>query len=338
MAVVCGLAFGLPEGARSENGATLSDVRARGHLNCGVGEGGLTGFSVRGADGAWSGFDVDFCRAIAAAVFDDPTRVRFVPLSATARFDALRAGEIDVLSRNTTWTYSRDTELDIDFGAVTYFDGQGYMVHRALRATSVLDLPRGAIVCAVNGTTSIDVAQEFSMVRDLGHRVQGHPDLTAAGAAYARADCDAITSDASGLSALRAGWQRPEDHVLLPELISREPLGPAVRGGDQRWAALIRWTHYIMVAAEGEGITQAIAREGRLRSQSLEQRRLMGKDPEFGNGVGLPPDWAHRVLVHLGNYGEVFARHLGRDSRLRMSRGLNELWTRGGLQYAPPLR
>jgi general L-amino acid transport system substrate-binding protein len=324
--------------AAAQNGATLADVRARGYLACGVGEGGLIGFSVRGADGAWSGFDVDFCRAIAAAVFDDPARVRFVPLSATARFEALRAGDIDVLSRNTTWTYSRDTELDIDFGAITYFDGQGYMAHRAARAGSVLDLPRGALVCAVTGTTSIEMAEEFSAGRDLGHRVQGHPDLPSAGAAYARGDCDAITSDMSGLSALRANWQRAEEHVLLPELISREPLGPAVRGGDQRWAALVRWTHYVMVAAEAEGITQTIAKERRMRSQSIDQRRLMGHDPEFGNGVGLAPDWAHRVLVHLGNYGEVFARNLGPGTRLRMQRGANELWTRGGLQYAPPLR
>jgi general L-amino acid transport system substrate-binding protein len=314
---------------------TLNQVKNRGQLLCGVGT-GLAGFGIADAQGNWSGLDVDLCRAISAAIFDDPAKVKFVSLSAKDRFTALQAGEADVLSRNTTWTMSRDTSLGLNFGPINYFDGQGFLVRKKLNVKSAKELA-GATVCTQQGTTTeLNLADYFR-----ANNMKYEPVVFATNdetiKAYDTGRCDAFTTDASGLYAERLRLANPDDHVVLPEIISKEPLGPGVRHGDDQWFDIVKWAHYAMITAEELGVTKANLAD-MLKSTNPEIRRLLGVEGKFGEAIGLTNDWAARIVKHVGNYGESFERNVGMASRLKIARGQNALWTKGGLQYAPPIR
>ncbi len=315
--------------------ATLDTVKQRGMVICGTNT-GLAGFAFPDDKGNWSGLDVDFCRAVAAAIFDDPTKVRFVPLSAKDRFTALQSGEVDLLSRNTTWTMSRDTTLGLNFGGVNYYDGQGFMVRKSLNVTSAKQL-EGASVCVQQGTTTeLNLADYF---RSLNMKVEA---VTFASSdetlkAYDSGRCDAFTTDASGLYAERLKLANADQNIVLPEIISKEPLGPATRHGDEQWSDIIRWTHNAMLNAEELGVTKANVDE-MAKSANPEIKRLLGTEGDFGKDIGLTKDWALRIVKHVGNYGEVFEKNVGSGSPLKIDRGLNKLWNKGGIQYAPPIR
>ena len=331
LALVTALACGV-QAARTE---TLSSVKERGELICG-GNGTLAGFGLPDPQGNWTGFDVDFCRAIAAAIFNDPTKVKFVPLTAKDRFTALQSGEIDVLVRNTTWTLSRDTTLGLDFPAITYFDGQGFMVRRALKVSSALEL-NDASICVQQGTTSELNLADFFRTNHMGLKTVTFATGEDALKAYESGRCDAYTTDSSGLYGERQKLAEPSAHIVLPEIISKEPLSPATRHGDNQWTDIVRWTHYVMLDAEELGINKASVDE-KLKSDDPETRRLLGVEGQYGEGMGLTNDWAYRIIKHVGNYGEIFERNLGQGSPLKIVRGLNALWTKGGLQYGPPIR
>ncbi len=317
-----------------QQGETLKRVRQRGELVCGVNP-GLTGFAEMDAQRRWRGFDVDFCRAIAAAIFNDPAKVRFVPLSASERFPALQDGRIDVLSRNTTWTLSADSQQRLGFPAITFFDGQGFMVRRRLKVASAMQFD-GVSVCVQQGTTSELNLADFLQANAIRHRILRLPTNAEAVKAYADGRCDVFTTDASGLYAERLRLRAPEEHIVLPEIISKEPLGPAVRHGDDQWFDIVQWTHHAMVNAEELGVAQETLSEA-MASPSPAVRRLVGLEGSFGEGLGLTNDWAVRILRAVGNYGESFSRNLG-GQRLSIARGQNALWSQGGLQYAPPIR
>jgi general L-amino acid transport system substrate-binding protein len=314
---------------------TLKAVKDRGTLVCGVGQ-GLIGFSHPGENGSWAGFDVDFCRALAAAIFNDAARVRYVPFNAAERFPALQSQSIDVLSRNSTWTMSRDTELGLSFPVTTYYDGQGFMVPRSLKVDSALDL-KGAGVCVQSDTTTQLNLTDFFRSNRIEHQVMTFGTFDEALKAYDSGQCKSLTTDVSQLYALRLGLTRPDDHVILPEVISKEPLGPVVRGDDMQWFAIVRWTHFAMIIAEELGVSSRTIDEA-LHSDKPEIKRLVGTAGNHGEHLGLSKDWAARIVRHVGNYGEVFNRNIGDNSKLAIARGLNDLWTRGGIQYAPPIR
>jgi general L-amino acid transport system substrate-binding protein len=337
-AAVVGVALAQPAAAQ-----TLREVQQRGQLVCGVSQ-GLAGFSNPDAQGRWTGLDVDVCRAIAAAIFDDPSRVRFVPLSSANRFTALQSREVDLLARNSTWTLSRDTQLGLDFTGINYYDGQGFMIRRSARVSSAMELG-GASVCIQTGTTTELNAADFFRANNLRFEPVVFATADETIKAYDSGRCDVFTTDASGLYAERLKLATPNDHIVLPEIISKEPLGPVVRHGDNQWADLIRWTHFAMVTAEEMGITQAniaakaqemAAPEARRRNPDLA--RFTGRDGTFGEMLGVTNDWAVRIVRHVGNYGESFERNVGERTPLGIRRGLNALWTKGGLQYAPPIR
>ncbi len=315
--------------------ATLDNVKQKGFLQCGANT-GLAGFGQPDAQGNWTGLDVEFCRAIAAAIFDDPTKVKFVPLSAKDRFTALQSGEVDVLVRNSTWTMSRDTSLGLNFTGVNYYDGQGFMVRKSLKIASALELS-GASICVQQGTTTeLNLADYFRANKlELKSVTFATSDETLK--AYDAGRCDAFTTDASGLYAERLRLAKPDEHLVLPEIISKEPLGPAVRHGDDQWFDLIKWTLYAMITAEELGVTQA-SLEASMKSENPDIKRLLGTEGKFGEGIGLTNDWAVRIIKHVGNYGESFERTVGQGSPLKIARGLNGLWSKGGLQYAPPIR
>lgn len=314
---------------------TLAAVKKRGVLNCGVSQ-GLPGFSATGNKGKWTGMDVDVCRAVAAAIFNNPDKVKFVPLNAKERFTALQSGEVDLLSRNTTWTQSRDGKLGIDFVGVTYYDGQGFMVRKKLGVKSAKEL-NGASVCTNLGTTTeLNVTDYF---RSLGMKLKlvSFEKSDEVVRAYDNGRCDVYTTDQSGLYANRIKLKKPDDHMVLPEIISKEPLGPAVRHGDNKWGDLVRWTLYALVAAEELGITQKnVAKMA--KSKNPEIKRILGTEGELGSYLGLKKDWAMQAIKAVGNYGEVFERNVGKNTTLKISRGQNALWTKGGLQYAMPFR
>lgn len=316
-------------------GPTLDSVKKRGQLVCGVNP-GVAGFGLPDDKGQYTGFDVDFCRAIAATIFNDTTKVRYVALSAKDRFTALQSGEIDVLSRNTTWTQSREVGQGFLFGAVTYYDGQGFMVRKKLNVGSALELS-GASVCVQQGTTTeLNLADYFR-----SHDMKYEPVVFATAdegiKSYDTGRCDAFTTDMSQLYAERTKLGQPDDHVILPEVISKEPLGPVVRQGDDQWFNLVKWTHYAMVTAEELAVTQKNVDE-KLKAPNPETKRLLGTEGNFGEGLGLTADWSYRIIKHVGNYGEIFEKNLGESSRLKIKRGINALWTKNGLQYAPPIR
>ncbi|GHA10345.1 amino acid ABC transporter substrate-binding protein [Devosia pacifica] len=314
---------------------TLERVRDRGFVQCGVTE-GTPGFSARNAENIWTGLDVDFCRAVASAIFNDPTSVRFTPLTAQERFDALVAGEIDILARTTTWTMSRDTALGIDFVGVLYYDGQGFMVREDSEVASAYGLTDSR-VCMEEGTTSQLNAVDFFAANDIEPEIQTFVNQDAVFAAYEDGRCDAVTSDLSALAAERSNLQNPEDHRILPDVISKEPLAPAVRQGDAQWFNINRWVYHTMIEAEELGVTRDNV-DQMLGSDNPAVRRLLGVEGDFGEPLGLTNDWGYRIIRHIGNYGEVFARHIGPATSIGLERGLNALWTDGGIQYAMPIR
>ena len=329
LAVAAGLS------AQAASAQTLKTVKDRGMLSCGVSQ-GLPGFSSPDDKGNWTGLDVDICRAIAAAVFNDPSKIKFVPLSAKDRFTALQSGEIDVLSRNTTWTLSRDTSLGANFTGVTYYDGQGFMVKKALKVNSALEL-NSASVCVQQGTTTEQNLADYFKGNNMKYEVIAFGTNDEAVKAYESGRCDVFTTDVSGLYADRLKLASPADHVVLPEVISKEPLGPMVRHGDDQWADIVKWTLYAMITAEELGITQKNADE-MAKSDKPEMKRVFGTDGNLGEQLGLTKDWVSRIVKAVGNYGESFERNVGAGSKLGIARGINALWSKGGIQYAPPIR
>ncbi|HWV42281.1 amino acid ABC transporter substrate-binding protein [Pseudorhodoplanes sp.] len=314
---------------------TLKQVQQRGVLNCGA-NGNLAGFGLPDAQGKWTGFDVDYCRAIAAAIFNDPTKVKFVPLTAKDRFTALQSGEVDVLIRNTTWTSSRDTTNGLNFTGVNYYDGQGFLVRKALKINSALEL-NDAAVCVQQGTTTELNLADFFRTNNMRLKTVTFATSDEAVKAYDAGRCDAYTTDASALYGERLRTASPDDHVVLPDIISKEPLGPAVRHGDDQWFDIVRWVNFWLINAEELGVSSANV-DAQMKSDNPEIRRLLGTEGKFGEAFGLTNDFGVRMIKHVGNYGEIFERNLGQGSRLKISRGLNALWTKGGLQYAPPVR
>jgi general L-amino acid transport system substrate-binding protein len=314
---------------------TLEDTRRRGALACGVNT-GLAGFGLPDDRGQWRGFDIDYCRAVAAAIFDDPGKVRYIPLSGKDRFTALQSGEIDVLSRNTTWTQSREAGQGLLFTGINYFDGQGFLVRKSLGIDSAAKL-NGASICAQQGTTTeLNLADYFR-----SHGLKAETVVFGSGdealKAYEAGRCDAYTTDGSALYAQRLKLASPEDHVVLRDTISKEPFSPVVRQGDDRWFNLVKWVQFAMLDAEELGVDSHNV-DAMRQSTNPEIRRLLGVEGDYGAGLGLTSDWAVRILRAVGNYGEVFERNLGKDSPLKIPRGLNALWREGGLQYAPPVR
>ena len=316
-------------------GPTIDQVRKRGQLVCGVNP-GIAGFGLPDDKGNWTGFDIDFCRAIAAAIFNDPTKVRFVPLTAKDRFTALQSGEIDVLSRNTTYTLSREVGQGLEFGPVTYYDGQGLMVRKKLNVSSALELS-GASVCVQQGTTTELNLADFYRSHGMKYESVVFATSDEAIKSYDSGRCDAFTTDVSGLYAERTKLGAPDDHVVLPEVISKEPLGPAVRQGDDQWFNIVKWVHYATVAAEEAEVTSKNI-DDKMKEPNPNTKRLLGTEGNFGEPMGLTADWAYRIIKNVGNYAEIFDRNLGEGSKLRIKRGVNALWTKNGLQYAPPVR
>ena len=321
--------------AQAASAQTLKTVKERGQLSCGVSQ-GLPGFSSPDDKGNWTGLDVDICRAIAAAVFNDATKIKFVPLSAKDRFTALQSGEIDVLSRNTTWTLSRDTSLGANFTGVTYYDGQGFMVKKSLKVNSALEL-NSASVCVQQGTTTEQNLADYFKGNNMKYEVIAFGTNDEAVKAYESGRCDVFTTDVSGLYADRLKLANVADHVVLPEVISKEPLGPMVRHGDDQWFDVVKWTLYAMIAAEELGMTQKNVDEI-AKSDKPEIKRAVGTDGNLGEQLGLTKDWLVRIVKAVGNYGESFERNVGSGSKLGIARGLNNLWSKGGIQYAPPIR
>ncbi|ACF01340.1 extracellular solute-binding protein family 3 [Rhodopseudomonas palustris TIE-1] len=314
---------------------TLEIVRENGALSCGVSQ-GLPGFSAPDDKGNWAGLDVDVCRAIAAAVFDDPSKVKFVPLSAKDRFTALQSGEIDVLSRNTTWTLSRDTSLGVSFAGVSYYDGQGFMAKKSLKVNSALEL-NGASICVQTGTTNEQNVADYFKGNNMKYEVIAFANADEAVKAYESGRCDVFTSDVSQLYAQRLKLATPADHAVLPEVISKEPLGPLVRHGDDQWFDIVKWTLFALVNAEELGVTQKNVDE-MAKSDKPELKRVFGTDGNLGEQLGLTKDWVARIVKATGNYGESFERNVGSGSKLEIARGLNKLWNKGGIMYAPPIR
>src|SRR6478735_6092082 len=314
---------------------TLKTVKDRGMLSCGVSQ-GLPGFSSPDDKGNWTGLDVDICRALSVVIFNDPSKIKFVPTSAKDRFTALQSGEIDVLSRNTTWTISRDTSLGANFTGVTYYDGQGFMVKKSLKVNSALEL-NSASVCVQTGTTTEQNLADYFKANNMKYEVIAFGTNDETVKAYEAGRCDVFTTDQSGLYANRLKLANPNDHMVLPEIISKEPLGPMVRHGDDQWFDIVKWTLFALVTTEELGVTSKNVDE-KAKLESPELKRVLGSDGNFGEQLGLTKDWVVRIVKSVGNYGEVFDRNVGAGSPLGINRGLNNLWNKGGLQYAPPIR
>ncbi len=332
--VLAGIALAFAGLGSSASAGTLDDIKAKGFLQCGVNT-GLPGFGNPDASGNWNGLDIDYCRAIAAAVFGDAAKVKFTPLDAKERFTALQSGEVDVLIRNTTLTMTRDTSLGFIFAGVNYYDGQGVMVKKGLGVGSVKNLD-GASICLQSGTdTEFNLADYFKH-NGLTYNPVVFEKLPDALAAFDGGRCDAYTTDASGLYANRLQLKNPDENIVLPEIISREPLGPVVRQDDVQWFSVVKWTHYALLNAEQYGVTQANVDE-MLASDNPAIKRLLGVEGDFGKALGLSKDWAYVAIKALGNYGEIFERNVGKDSRLKIDRGVNRLWTDGGIQYGMPI-
>ncbi len=314
---------------------TLSDVKAKGYVQCGV-TGGVPGFSAPDANNNWAGIEVDFCRAMAAAIFNDPAAVRYTSLTSQERFTALSAGEIDLLSRTTTWTMSRDTQLGIKFVGTMFYDGQGFMVRKADGIASALDLS-GAAICIESGTTTELNAADYFAANKMEFNTVVFVDQDEVVKAYEDGRCDVYTTDSSALAAERSKFAVPADHIILPEIISKEPLGPVVRQGDDLWFNIARWTYFALLEAEELGVTSANVDE-QLGSDNPAIKRLLGVEGDFGTPLGLTKDWAYQIIKHIGNYGEAYERNVGPSTPIGLARGLNALWRDGGLQYSPPIR
>jgi general L-amino acid transport system substrate-binding protein len=335
-ALAASIAAAVGFAAPASAGPTFDAVKARGVVQCGVGP-SAAGFYLLGSDGQWRGLDADLCRAVAAALFGDASKVKFTPLSAQQRFTALQSGEVDLLSRTTTWTLSRDTQLGLDFTHINYFDGQGFMVAKKLGAKSAKDL-NGATVCVQPGTTTeLNLADYFR-----ANRMQFKPVVIEQRdeleSAFYTGRCDVYTNDASSLASSRSTRApKPDDYEILPEIISKEPLASVVRHGDHQWADLVRWTFYAMLEAEEYGITSKNVEEMK-KSDNPVIKRILGVTPGMGKALGVNEDWAYQVVKQIGNYGEIFDKYMGEGSPLKLPRGPNKLWNQGGLQYAPPIR
>jgi general L-amino acid transport system substrate-binding protein len=330
MLAVAGLAAG------AVSAQTLDEVRARGALNCGVTT-GLVGFAAPDANGEWEGFDVGVCRAVAAAVLGDSTAVNFVPTTGQTRFTALASGEIDMLARNTTWTFSRDVDLRFEFTGINYYDGQGFMVPRELGVSSAMELD-GATVCIQTGTTTELNLADFFSSNNMSYEPVPIETNAEAQQQYLAGACDVYTTDASGLAATRATFEDPSAHVVLPEIISKEPLGPLVRHGDNEWGDIVRWTLNALIAAEELGVTSANVAELAAGTENPEINRLLGSEGDLGGMLGLSSDWAANAISSVGNYGELFEGNIGENTPIGLARGLNAQWTDGGLLYSPPFR
>ncbi len=316
--------------------ATLDDVRAKGHVQCGVSQ-GLPGFSNPDEQGNWTGIDVDVCRAVAAAVLGDAGAVKFTPLSAKERFTALQSGEVDMLSRNTTWTLSRDTSLGLNFAGVNYYDGQGFMVRKDLGVKSAHELD-GAAVCTNLGTTTELNVTDFFRANGMEMKLVAFEKADEVVAAYDAGRCDVYTTDRSGLAAQRLKMADGSAHMVLPEVISKEPLGPVVRHGDDQWFDIVKWTMFGLLEAEEYGIDSGNAADLKANSTNPSVRRLLGVEGDMGEKLGIGNDWLYNVVTQVGNYGETYERHVGADTPLELERGVNNLWSQGGLMYAAPIR
>ena len=330
-------AMGAVMAAPAHAGKTLDGIKARGQVICGV-HSGLAGFSAADSGGKWAGIDVDVCRAVAAATLGDSEKVKYVPLVAQARFTALQSGEIDVLSRNTTFTLTRDASLGLSQTAVTYYDGQGFMVPVKSKIKSAKQL-KGQTVCVQSGTTTEKNLTDFSKANGLNVKPVVFEKLDAVEGAYFSGRCVAYTTDASGLASVRnKSAKNPADHLILPELISKEPLGPLVRRGDDEWAAIVKWVIYGLLEAEEYGVTSANVDDLKVNSKDPVVGRILGTTEDTGKLLGLDKEWLARAVKATGNYGEIFERNVGPKSALQLPRGLNNQWNKGGIQYAPPIR
>lgn len=319
----------------AESDSLLAQVKARGYVKCGVSQ-GLPGFSSPDDKGQWQGIDVDLCKAVASATLGDANKVRYTPLSAKERFTALQSGEIDILSRNTTWTYTRDTSLGIDFTGVLYYDGQGFMLRKNAGIKTVDELG-GAVVCTNTGTTTELNLADYFQSKQMEYEVIAFESTDETLAAYEAGRCDVYTTDASGLAAQRLKLSKPDEHMVLPDIISKEPLAPAVRQGDDQWANIVRWSLNAMLNAEEYGVDSKNVTK-MLKSKDPNIQRLLGAQQGLGERMGLKDDWGYQIIKQVGNYGEVFDRNLGSQSPLKIERGHNALWTDGGLMFAPPVR
>jgi len=314
---------------------TLKRTVRRGEVFCGVNV-GLPGFSSQDEKGNWTGFDVDFCRAVAAAIFDDPAKAKFIPLDANERFRELQSRKVDILSRNSTWSMSREQNYDLYFPAVAYYDGQGFMLPRARNIESALDL-NGSKVCVQGSTTTELNLADYFRTNNMKYEEMKFPKLEEVIKAYDSGKCDTFTADVSQLYALRLNMTKPNDHIILPDVISKEPLAPVVRQRDDDWMMIVKWTLYAMIDAEELGVNSKNIDEA-LKSKKPEVMRLVGTEGSYGEDLGLTKDWAVRIIRHVGNYGEVYDRNVGAESKLHIPRGMNQLWNAGGIQYAPPIR
>ncbi len=315
---------------------TLEDVKAKGHVQCGIST-GVAGFAFTNAAGEWEGFDIAICQAVAAAVFGDASKVKYTTTTGKTRFTALASGEVDVLARNTTWTFSRDVDLKFTFVGVNYYDGQGFLVPKELGVSSAKDLD-GATVCIQTGTTTELNLADFFRTNGISYEPVPIETNAEGQQQYLAGACDTYTTDASGLAATRAAFENPADHVILPEIISKEPLGPLVRHGDNEWGDIVRWTLNALVTAEELGVTSANVAEMASGAENPEVRRLLGTEGNLGEQLGLSADWAKSAIMAGGNYGELFEKNIGENTPIGLSRGLNAQWTDGGLMYSPPFR
>lgn len=317
-------------------GATLDGVKSKGYVQCGVST-GLPGFSSADEKGEFTGLDVDMCRAVAAAIFGDASKVKFSPLTAKERFTALQSGEVDMLSRNTTWTYTRDTSLGLNFTGASYYDGQGFLVTKNLGVKSALELD-GASFCIQAGTTTELNLADYFRANKMAYTPITFDTSDQTVKAFEAGRCDALTSDQSQLYALRIKLGDPTSAVVLPEVISKEPLGPVVRQGDDEWFNIVKWSLFAMINAEELGVSSANVDEMKASSTDPNVRRLLGVEGVKGEWMGVPDEWGYSIVKHVGNYGEAFERNVGKGSALGIARGLNALWSKGGIQYAPPIR
>ncbi len=315
---------------------TLDEVKSRGSLRCGVNP-GLLGFAAKTAEGDWAGFDVDFCRAVAAAVLGDRAKVEFVPLNAQERFDKLKSGAVDILARNTTWTMERESKLGLRFVGISYHDGQGFIVKKLLGVTNAYNLS-GAAICFLSGTTTQANVEDFFREHEMSFAAVTFGSIDDLVKAFDEGKCDTYTADLSQLYAVRLRLANPDDSIVLPDAISREPLGPVVRQGDEQWFSIVRWTLFALINAEEFEVTAAGVDQLARDSKKPAVRRLLGLEGTFGADLGLDTDWAARAIKAVGNYGEIFERNLGPKSALKLPRGANNLWSKGGFMYAPPVR
>jgi general L-amino acid transport system substrate-binding protein len=315
-------------------GSTLDAVKKKGFIQCGINS-GVPGFSSANDKGEWTGLDVDFCKAVAAAVFGDTTKVKYTSLTAKERFTALQSGEIDLLSRNTTWTFTRDTNQGLSFAGVNYYDGQGFMVNNGVKSAKELD---GASVCIQSGTTTELNLSDYFRANNMKYEPITYDKVEETIKGFEEGRCDVLTSDQSQLYSLRLQLKEPDKAIVLPEVISKEPLGPSVRQGDEDWFKIVRWSLNAMIEAEDLGLTSANIDEKKASADPSVKRFIGAEEGVGGQGLKLSNDWAYQIVKQVGNYGESFERNVGKDSPLKIARGLNALWSKGGIMYAPPIR